>query len=432
MRVAKETILEQASLKASFFLRCLPMPLHIPVQFQFVVSLSFAMMLSSFLNRVLRSSRIFVLHFAMALSAGVFVVSNAAASDLSEQSGLASIDFVKGYATVFPRNDSSLAIFAKRGMEIGELDVIITGDDGFVSLSLAGGTVVSIQPDSRVFAEKLDCPEQASVCRVTLDAIQGSINANVGHEGGTEMQFRINTPYASAAVRGTVFDIDVNQGRLLAGVTEGRVDVSSEAGAVELPENFGTSVQQNQPPSPPKPLLSAPALIPGPPRYDSGGELQWNQVALASGYLVSLVNQDGLVYRTRSDETTHTMEPLEVGTHAAQIRAIDEEGFLGSVAQREFDIVRTRKSVPGPDINVTISESEFAVTVEQQPRIGDQVELHFSTSENFDLLSTIDVPLTEVVSSSRADNTIYVRARGVISNTDVTPFGPTIEIPRIQ
>ena len=344
---------------------------------------------------------------------------------------VAIIDFVKGYAIVQPREQHDNALFAKRGMEILQRDLLITGDNGFVSLSFSNGTAVRIQPSSKVLAERLNCVADSPNCQITFKVMQGNINSSVEGRAGEDIEFTIKTPYASAAVRGTVFDIDVQDGRLLAGVTEGSVSVNADAGTVELPESFGTKVENNQPPSTPKPLLSAPEFQSGPARFESGGEIGWTTLALANQYQIALNNSEGLVYSTKSDETLHKLRPLTVGTYAMSVRAIDEEGFLGITAERDLDVVITDASRAGPVIKSMLQDNEFSVMVEPQARIGKQVELQFSMSDDFDLLSTIDVPLGELASASRANNSIFVRARGVLSNERVTLFGPIMEIPAI-
>lgn len=353
------------------------------------------------------------------------------ASEVATHATVATVDFVKGYATVFPKNDRKAALFAKRGMKIKEEGLIITGEDGFVSLSFSTGTVVNIQPSSEVSLDKLDCAPMVVECEITLNALRGNINSTVESQGDAAVRFTINTPYASAAVRGTVFDIGVEDGRLLAGVTEGAVNISAASGEVNLPENFGTQVRQNQPPSKPKPLLAAPFFVPGSARFDSGGELAWDSVMLAAQYLVSFDNALGLVYRTQSTDTLHRLRPLAVGTYAMSVRAIDADGLKGQVAEREFDVVKTDISQNGPSVQATINVSDFSVVVLPQAFIANKVELQFSPTKDFDRLINLDVSPGETVSTARAQNVIYVRARGILSNTDVTAFGPTLEVPAI-
>lgn len=352
------------------------------------------------------------------------------AVEFDEHFNVATIDFVKGYATIYPSNDTTVALFAKRGMKIIENDFIITGDDGFISMSFSTGTVVNIQPLSEINMEKIDCKNKSNRCHVVLQAIKGNLNTNVESLTDYDNQFTIETPYASAAVRGTIFDIDLNDTRLLTGVTEGRVSVNSELGTVEVPTNFGTLVQLDQPPTAPKPLLSAPTFIPGATRYDTGGELAWNNVAMANKYLVSLSNTSGLVYSKKQTGTLHNLQTLDASSYTAQVRAIDNDGFKGQVSEYEFDVVKIDNTKPGPTLSATVEATEYSIVVKPQNAIANLIELHFSATKDFDKPVNLDINTGEVVSSDRANSTIYVRGRGVLNNTTVTPFGPVIEVPK--
>jgi len=353
----------------------------------------------------------------------------AQASDIPKSTNSATIDFVKGYVTVFPTNDTSIAVFAKRGMRVMQTDFIVTGDDGFVSLSFRTGAVVNIQPSSEVGLDVIDCLPQAGHCHVVLRALKGNINSNIENLTNDDVEFTITTPYASAAVRGTVFDIDIDDGRLLTGVTEGQVDLSAAAGQVSLFKNFGSEVKKDEPPSEPRPLLEAPVLIPGPVRFDSSGQMAWERIALANEYLVSVNNTGGLVYREQIEDTVHPLQPLDLGTYAVHIRAIDADGFRGQTAESQFDIVNVNRSKSGPRITSSLDAGAYAVMVPEQANSLNLVELHFSPTENFERLINLDVSGGEIVSGDRPENSIYIRARGVLSNTEVTPFGPVVEVP---
>ena len=369
------------------------------------------------------------LRYLLSLIVYYFSIHAVHADEVDEYFNVATIDFVKGYATIYPGNDTVLALFAKRGMKIIEKDLIITGDDGFISMSFSTGTVVNIQPLSKISIEQINCKKKSDLCQVVLKAVEGNLNANVESQTDYESQFTIETPYASAAVRGTKFDVDVNDDRLLTGVTEGQVDVRSELGTVELPANFGTRVQTDQPPTTPKPLLSAPTIIPKAVRYDSDGEFAWNKVTKTNQYLVSLSNAFGLIYSKKQTNTRHSLNALNVGSYLAQVRAIDEDGFKGQCTEYEFDVVKIDKSTSGPTLTTTLEASEYTVLVEPQNATANLIELQFSATKYFEIPVNLDVIAGEVGYSYRAGNSIYVRARSILNNTTVTPYGPTVEVP---
>jgi len=340
----------------------------------------------------------------------------------------ATVEYVKGYSIVFPQDDDSLAVFLERGDRIRMGDRLITGENGFIGLSFGNGSVVGIQPDSELIAELIDCGADVDECTIELDTVNGNIKSNVNSTGGKNTEFTIKTPYASAAVRGTIFDIDVDATRLIAGVTEGAVRIFTDSASVELPENFGTKVVENQPPSDIKPLLGEPGYIPGPNRYSVSDEIEWNPVADANGYVFSVTNDEGLVFHRKTELTEHQFSPQALGTHTMQVRAVDNDGFRGKVSERTFDFVETNDAVAGPEVNVTIEPAKITMWVDGDPERDIVSELQLSTTADFASTAAIDVPFDKSISSVQPENSIFVRARYVLSNTEVTRFGPVREI----
>lgn len=341
----------------------------------------------------------------------------------------ATIDFVKGYAIVIPNQSSELALFARRDMFVSEGDLLRTGRDGFISISFHSKSVVHIQPSSEIIIENISCDTTTHNCSILINALSGSMNSDVVSKASDKPHFTIKTPYASAAVRGTVFDVDIINGRVLAGVTEGLININAQTDSIDVPENFGLAIEKDQPPSALTMLPPEPAFIPGAVRFESLGEFEWDNIASAAHYIVSLHDTTGLAYRTVQNDTSHKMQELNVGSYTAFIRAVDADGFKGPAALKALDIVKLRQSVNGPEIAVSADNNRFEITTRKSTVRTDLLELHFSPTKNFEHLTSLDISRDDNLTGDQAANTIYVRARGILSNTEVTPFGPVVEIP---
>lgn len=351
-----------------------------------------------------------------------------AADQLTSSDTVASINFSRGDAHVDPNGISELRIPAHRGMAIAIGDAISTGEDGFVSLLFVDESVVNLQPSSELIVTQVECNGDLG-CKIELHAERGTFQTSVEKRLDQGNAFNISTPYATAAVRGTVFDVDVSSGSMTTGVTKGNVDVASPLGLVNVPENFGSKVLPDEPPSAPIALLSAPELLPGAARFDQGGVLSWQQLADASEYLVSVNQNNNAVYQTRSTEQEHLLEPLDLGSYVLMLRAIDENGLKGQSSSRAFDIVTVNGDAQGPAVNSVLQDEEFMVFVGKSDTDATLVELQLSTNAAFEPLISIDMPTGQPISADRVDNIIYVRARSVLSNTEVSEYGPTLRIP---
>lgn len=106
-------------------------------------------------------------------------------------------------------------------------DRIDTRGGGRVVIDLSDGSMVVVQPESVIVLKDF---QQASSLRELFDIVRGMVRVRINHFGGRPNPYRMNSPTASIAVRGTEFSIEVSpQGDTQVVVYEGVVEVSSLA-----------------------------------------------------------------------------------------------------------------------------------------------------------------------------------------------------------
>jgi len=102
---------------------------------------------------------------------------------------------------------------------------IVTGGTGRVVISLTDGSQFIIQPNSRVRLKEF---RSANSARELLEILVGRVRVTIRHSGSTANPYRLNSPAASIAVRGTDFLVDVlGSGETSVFVYEGLVEVTS-------------------------------------------------------------------------------------------------------------------------------------------------------------------------------------------------------------
>lgn len=115
----------------------------------------------------------------------------------------------------------------ERGVVLAPGDVLDTRGGGRVSIELSDGSLVIIQPGSVVVFEDY---RNASSLRELLKITVGRVRIRINHFGGRPNPYRVNSPTASIAVRGTEFSIAVQaRGDTEVVVYEGLVEVASLA-----------------------------------------------------------------------------------------------------------------------------------------------------------------------------------------------------------
>ena len=149
--------------------------------------------------------------------------------------------------TVLLSNGTQLPAPAKRG------DVLIPGQEidtrggSRATIELTDGSLIVVRPDSRIVLKDF---RTANSSRELFDILLGQARVKINHFGGKPNPYRVNSPTASIAVRGTEFSVAVTSvGDTEVVVYDGLVEVtnlSNPANKVLLHPGQGVIVRPNQ------------------------------------------------------------------------------------------------------------------------------------------------------------------------------------------
>jgi len=118
------------------------------------------------------------------------------------------------------RHGESWAVFAGNSIRVGE--VIETGVDGYAELQVADGSTFEVFPSSRVLFRS-----NPGNLRELVEVFLGKIKVTIQHFGGRPNPYRVHSPTAVISVRGTVFEVGVeNDAVTSVSVLEGLVTVA--------------------------------------------------------------------------------------------------------------------------------------------------------------------------------------------------------------
>jgi hypothetical protein len=123
--------------------------------------------------------------------------------------------------------NSATTVTLTPGYDLGPGDRVDTHGGGRVVIELTDGSMIVVQPDSMIVIKDF---RAAVSLRELFDIVLGSVRVKINHFGGRPNPYRINSPTASIAVRGTDFSVTVNnRGDTQVLVYEGVVVVTSLA-----------------------------------------------------------------------------------------------------------------------------------------------------------------------------------------------------------
>ena len=345
----------------------------------------------------------------------------------------AQVVFVKGNVTASRTGDDpaqastvqSAIIDIERDMEVMSGDRIVTGSDGYVSIEFSSGSVVNMQPDTEAMLSRLNCLPDDDSCVIEIKTIKGKVTSNVERRDDQPVDFRISTPYASAAVRGTVFDIDADDA-LRIGVTEGTVDVTAADQLVDLETGFGSVVEEGQPPSPPIALLPAPVFRRVPARVAPEDAVSWWSFSDAASYDALISNDEAGTETLATFEVTNDQirfDTIDAGEYFLLIRAIDQNGLRGFTSNIPITIARVDASIAPVATAVTRQGAEFLVQIQNPPAYAAGFEIQIANTEAFEDPLSVDVNSTGAAVFRLASDRVFTRARILLDPQTVSTFG---------
>ncbi len=128
-------------------------------------------------------------------------------------------------------------------------DTIITGKNGKLVLALSDGSQAVVAPKTTLIIQDL-----TQSPRTLFQMLKGKTRIHIEKLGGQPNPYRVNTPTAVIAVRGTIFDVEVNDDETQVYLHEGAVDVFNARQPnqpVFLNAGQMTSIRAQQLPRPP-------------------------------------------------------------------------------------------------------------------------------------------------------------------------------------
>ena len=342
------------------------------------------------------------------------------------------------------RGEVALVVFVKGAVtldgapldpaaEIAAGAVLETGDDGFLSLEFSSGSIVNLQPGSRVSLDRLACLEDDDGCLIEIGADRGDVTSEVEARDGQDTEFRVTTPYATAAVRGTAFDAVIDPEALVLGVTEGAVELAAAGTEVAVTEGFGSVTREGEPPGRPRALLPAPVFRNVPARLVPGDVVRWWELADVERWAATL-SLDGAGVETVAEldlepgdriDLADAAAELEPGDYTLNLRGVDDAGLKGYRAQTRVTLARVDEALAPPEVEVRSEGSEFLVSVvgaDEADAPGYEIQIGEDPALDDPLGVDVGPPGTAVF---RIDaDVVHARARRLVDPVTVSAFGP--------
>lgn len=222
------------------------------------------------------------------------------------------------------------------GMEVGEGAQIVTGQGGFATFQLSNGSRVTIPSQSNVQIAKMREYQINSALDYELAVNKGRIQTKAAPLKNPDSRYRIRTPIAVSAVRGTEFRVKLadDNAPSLTEVLEGTVAVGAPNSdkAADVPKGVGMAMTSSGDASTEE-LLSAPELVaPGKVQKEETLHFTAKTMPGATRYRAVLATDASmaeLFEETISDTPELEFPAIPNGKYFIRISAFSPQGFEG-------------------------------------------------------------------------------------------------------
>jgi hypothetical protein len=136
-------------------------------------------------------------------------------------------------------------VTAENNMELHRYDSVRTGDNSSASIIIFKGSIIRLDSNTEVYLEELIQGEEGTF--VTIEQEAGRTWSTVQKISGID-EYEVQTPTAVASVRGTSFDINIENGTTIVGVIKGSVDVkkTDNETVYTVLENYSVAVDSEE------------------------------------------------------------------------------------------------------------------------------------------------------------------------------------------
>jgi hypothetical protein len=329
---------------------------------------------------------------------------------------------------------------AAPGQPLTSSSSVNTMSDGRADIAFVDRTHVLMAPNTLVVI--YGTARETRVSKTpppTVEIEAGEVKAGLAALRGAPMEVAVKDGgRVRAASRDAV--VERKGERTTVAVFDGSADMTSAGRSVTVPKDHGARFFTAKPPSPPRPLPSAPAWAAGGSEavvlgLDGVGTIaaRWEPVPKALSYRIELARDAAMLDLAAREEAPARVlsfrgERLPAGRYYLTVRAIDDEEYLGIAAEpRAITIVPARFAAGSGRLGGDVIEMSPYGAIAFPASPGVEIAIDTSPFEPLDAV-TIDA-------AERAPREIRLRPQGGARATTIavryTPVAARIEPRRL-
>lgn len=320
------------------------------------------------------------------------------------------------------------------GDTLSEQSQVRTGQHGYVSIELADGSILQVQPETQVRLDQTQAHESVGLLRATWELVRGRVTSWVRPQPEPKPRHQVRTPQAVLAVRGTEFRVQVTDQLTRAETLSGKVAIDTKADSQQvLSAEQGMLIDGRTARPQPSRLPAAPDIGDGVRHFERPVvKLDASAVPGARGYRFQVASDprfQQMLLEAQTPEPVLRTAALPDGDFHWRVRAQDAQGMEGLDAVGRLHLnARPEPPIPtAPGNDGRLRSDTLELSWTQHPD-GTAYRLQLARDASFSAPLLIDESLTgNQVSRPWPPGRYHWRLatvqRGPDGQTDTGPWG---------
>lgn len=343
----------------------------------------------------------------------------------------AEVIYVAGAASYASPDKLPEELTVGQSLKVGQRIIV---NEGSATLRFADGATIVMSANSELLIDSVSAFKQSRSQSVQVSLPRGEVKVTVPKRT-PKAQFRVKTPAAVAAVRGTQFRVnsaspatDGQAGQMRSEVLEGVVDVESAGDSRGVEAGFGLKAAVGEPLSDPTQLLDAPTWN---LECTDPGYVEWEGSPETAEFKLVLmeddITADRIISTVSLSASNYTFKDLEERCYQVKINSVDGQGFNGLESQRQLCYQRILLAPFFSDLK--LARGQLLVDWDQVEH-ADSYRVEISTNEDFSRIISSTVVSSDALSLDldSKPKSVYVRAQSLAADGAVSEYSEPIYV----
>jgi hypothetical protein len=221
---------------------------------------------------------------------------------------------------------------------------IVKSMKGTAMIKFADDSRLLLKANSTIRMASLQFYDPSQLVNTRIELLKGRVKAQVERLSNKNSEYKISTPAAVAAVRGTEFRVgssenDVGAVIMRTELLTGALNVGSDINQQNITTGQAVMAIEGEGVKDPVDLLPRPLMALNEEKeFQLPFNIQWKKIDSAVAYKITLMTEDSQIWEKSTIETSIAIDDILPGRYQLLIRGVDGQGFEGRNRRLQLEL----------------------------------------------------------------------------------------------